>query len=198
MVRLMKKTNARERLLGTAADLFTERGYGAVGINEIIAKSETAKASFYHHFPSKENLCLTWLEETHARSDTRHDAILNEPGDAEEKVIHYFASLKEWMKTKDFRGCPFTNTVSSLDKASPPISEQIELHKLSIRDFFSALAREMAPAGSASRRLGTTFFLLYSGATTEAQNLRSNWPIDAAVESVRHLISASKEASAKA
>ena len=190
----MKKPKARERLLETAADLFTERGYGAVGINEIIEKSETAKASFYHHFPSKENLCLTWLEETHARSDARHDKILTSPGTAEDKVIEYFASLKEWMKTKDFRGCPFTNTVSSLDKDSPPISEQVELHKLSIRDFFIDLAREIAPVGSASRRLGTAFFLLYSGATTEAQNLQSNWPIDAAIESVRHLISVSKQA----
>lgn len=183
----MKKPNARERLLETAADLFTERGYGAVGINEIIEKSQTAKASFYHHFPSKENLCLTWLEETHARSDARHDAILNDPGSAQDKVLAYFASLKDWMKTKDFRGCPFTNTVSSLDKGSPPISEQVELHKLSIRDFFIDLAREIAPTGSPARRLGTALFLLYSGATTEAQNLRSNWPVDAAVESVRFL-----------
>ena len=193
MVFTMKKPNARERLLETAADLFTERGYGAVGINEIIEKSETAKASFYHHFPSKENLCLTWLEETHSRSDSRHDAILKAPGDAKEKVLAYFTSLKEWMQAKDFRGCPFTNTVTSLDKDSPPISEQVELHKLSIRDFFIDLAREIAPVGSASRRLGTTFFLLYSGATTEAQNLQSNWPIDAAMESVRDLIRAAKD-----
>ena len=185
----MKKPKARDRLLKTAANLFTERGYVAVGINEIIDRSQTAKASFYHHFPSKENLCLTWLEETHARSTARHDAILNAPGNSESKVLEYFSALKEWMHTKDYRGCPFTNTVSSLDKASPPISEQVELHKLSIRDFFINLARDLAPAGSASCRLGTTLFLLYSGATTEAQNLQSNWPIDAAMESVRHLIS---------
>ena len=36
----MKKPKARERILDTAADLFTERGYGSVGINEIIEKSK--------------------------------------------------------------------------------------------------------------------------------------------------------------
>ena len=81
----MKKQNARERILETASDLFAARGYSTVGINEIIEKSETAKASFYHHFPSKETLCVTWLSETHARSDVRHEAILKAEGEASEK-----------------------------------------------------------------------------------------------------------------
>lgn len=184
----MKKPKARERILDTAAKLFTARGYGSVGINEIIERSETAKASFYHHFPSKEILCTTWLMEAHARSDAWHDAILSSPGKAEEKVYAYFEELKTWMKEKDFRGCPYTNTTASLDKESPKIVEQVALHKLSIRDFFIDLAREIAPVGSPARKLGTHFFLLYSGATTEAQNLKSNWPIDAAIDSIRDLI----------
>lgn len=184
----MKKPNAKERILKTAGNLFAERGYGSVGINEIIEKSETAKASFYHHFPSKENLCVTWLSETHARSDRRHDAILNATGEAKDKVIAYFENLKDWMEAMGFRGCPFTNTEASLDDGSPLISEQVEMHKLSIRDFFIDLARELVPSGSPARRLGTMFFLLYSGATTEAQNLRSNWPIDAAIDCVRSLV----------
>ncbi|MGK0186661.1 MAG: AcrR family transcriptional regulator [Verrucomicrobiales bacterium] len=184
----MKKPKAKERILGTAADLFAERGYGSVGINEIIEKSETAKASFYHHFPSKENLCITWLEETHARSDARHEAILSAPGSAADKLVGYFSGLKDWMQQKDFRGCPYTNTTASLDKESPEIAEQVELHKQSIRDFLIDLAREITASGSRARKLGTHLFLLYSGATTEAQNLRSNWPIDAAIECVNDLI----------
>ena len=183
----MKKANARQRILETASDLFAEKGYSAVGINEIIDKSETAKASFYHHFPSKEKLCLTWLSDTHARSVAHHDAILAAEGTAQKKILDYFKSLKDWMQTKEFRGCPYTNTSASLDKESPPISEQVELHKLSIRDFFIELAREIVPAGSSAQRLGTTLFLLYSGATTESQNLKSVWPVDAAVDSIRAL-----------
>ena len=78
------------------------------------------------------------------------------------------------------------------DRTGPPYRyppEQVELHKLSIRDFFIDLAREIAPSGSPARRLGTLFFLLYSGATTEAQNLKSNWPIDSAIDCIKDLIS---------
>ena len=184
----MRKPNARERILDTAADLFSERGYGCVGINEIIEESETAKASFYHHFPSKEELCTTWLSQTHERSDAVHDAILKSPDNPADKVIAYFETLKTWLKEKDFRGCPFTNTAAALDTHSAPIAEQVELHKLAMRDFFIDLAREIAPAGSAARRLGTLFFLIYSGATVEAQNLNSIWPVDAAIDSVKALI----------
>jgi len=41
--------------------------------------------------------------------------------------------------------------------------------------------------------MGTTLFLLYSGATTEAQNLSSPWPVDAAITAVERLL---KEAAA--
>lgn len=188
MCRPMKKPHAKQRILDTAADLFSDRGYSSVGINEIIEKSETAKASFYQHFPSKEQLCVTWLTDAHERSKAGHEAILNGPGNASEKVIAYFEDLKEWIKTKDFRGCPFTNTTAGLDGESPPISEQVEHYKLSIRDFFIDLANDIAPADSAARRLGTMFFLLYSGATSESQNLRSAWPVDAAIESVHWIL----------
>lgn len=183
----MKKANARQRILDTAADLFTERGYAVVGINEIIEKAETAKASFYHHFPSKEILCSTWLEETHERSEVHHQEILEADGDAREKVITYFEDLKIWLEQKKFRGCPYTNTAASLDSSSPSISCQVEEHKNSIRDFFIALAKQVTADEQAARQLGNGLFLLYSGATTEAQNLSSPWPVDAAIESIQVL-----------
>ncbi len=70
----MKKPNARDRILETAGELFFQRGYSGVGINEIIEKAGTAKASFYQHFPSKESLCEAWLQEMHDRSSDYHAA----------------------------------------------------------------------------------------------------------------------------
>ena len=187
---IMKKQNARERLLDTAADLFAQRGYHAVGINEIIAKSETAKATFYHHFPSKEQLCVSWLQEAHERSEKQHAAIVASPEPAEEKILAAFHGLKDWMHEKDYRGCPFTNTVCGLDRASDSIKAQVDVHKASIRNFFVRLASDADPSGSADevKRRGMTLFLLYSGATTESQNARADWPIDAAIEIVQQML----------
>jgi len=81
----------------------------------------------------------------------------------------------------NFRGCPFTNTGAFLAEESPRIRNAIVAHKLLERDFFVGLARELAPAAEVpARALGDTLFLLYTGATTEAQNHRATWPIDRA------------------
>ncbi len=177
---LMRKQNAKQRILETAAKLFSERGFSGVGINEIIEKSETAKASFYQHFKSKDLLCATWLADMHARSEKNHDAILQGKEPATDKLRDYFEFLKTWLRDNNYRGCPYTNTAAVLESGCPEIRSEIENHKLFIRDFFVELAREFA-SGSDARQLGNTWFLLYSGATTESQNLRSTWPVDAAL-----------------
>ena len=51
-----------ERILAVASELFYRQGYRATGINEVIARSGVAKATFYNHFPSKEDLCLAYLQ----------------------------------------------------------------------------------------------------------------------------------------
>jgi AcrR family transcriptional regulator len=52
---------ARERIVGTAYELFTRRGIHAVGIDEVIERAGVAKATLYHHFPTKDDLVLAVL-----------------------------------------------------------------------------------------------------------------------------------------
>lgn len=185
----MRKANARQRILETAGELFRKNGYALVGINEIIAKSETAKASFYQHFPSKEILCAGWLKAMHERSVEHHQALLGADLSAERKIRDYFNELRNWLRDNDFRGCPYTNTASMLNTEAAAIREQVQLHKLFLRDFFVELAQQINP--SDGRSLGSALFLLYSGATAEAQNVRDDWPVEAAIEAAERLIAQS-------
>lgn len=181
----MKKQNAKDRILNTASKLFTERGYASVGINEIIKESGTAKATFYSNFPSKENLCATWLKETHIRSESFHDEFLEKPGDPIEKVREYFISLKDWMQDNQFSGCPYSNTVANDTGNTPAIQEQVTVHKTFQRDFFRDLVRAFCTPSEA-RQLGTALYIMYSGATTESRNHQATWPIeDTATAAVR-------------
>jgi AcrR family transcriptional regulator len=52
----------RERILTVAYELFARRGVRGVGVNELISRSGVAKASFYRHFASKDELVLAFLE----------------------------------------------------------------------------------------------------------------------------------------
>jgi len=53
---------ARERILGTAYELFSRRGVRAVGIDEVIERAGVAKATLYRHFHSKDELVLAFLD----------------------------------------------------------------------------------------------------------------------------------------
>src|SRR3954469_20302171 len=48
----------RDRLLSAAVNLFYRRGFGAVGIDQVIAAAGVTKTTFYKHFESKDDLMV--------------------------------------------------------------------------------------------------------------------------------------------
>jgi AcrR family transcriptional regulator len=46
----------RQLLVSVARELFTERGYAATSIEEIVQRAGVARGALYHHFPGKETL----------------------------------------------------------------------------------------------------------------------------------------------
>ena len=50
------------RILDTAFRLFYAHGIRAVGVDRIIAESGVAKATFYKHFPAKDDLVVAYLD----------------------------------------------------------------------------------------------------------------------------------------
>lgn len=52
----------KKRIVRKATQLFVQKGYAAVTMNEVCAASEVSKGSLYHHFPSKDELFLYVVE----------------------------------------------------------------------------------------------------------------------------------------
>ena len=57
-----RKTDTRERLISTAAELFRRQGYAQTGVNQIIQEANATSGSFYHFFPAKEDLLLAVVD----------------------------------------------------------------------------------------------------------------------------------------
>lgn len=70
MLRIRGRSDGEEtkkRIVLKATQLFVQKGYAAVTMNEVCAASNVSKGSLYHHFPSKDELFLFVVEEDTAQ-----------------------------------------------------------------------------------------------------------------------------------
>jgi len=100
---------ARERILESAYELFSQRGLRGVGVDEVIARAGVAKATLYAHFPSKDDLVLAFLEEREQRWTLAFVvAEAQRRGTTpEEQLLAVFDAFAEWFRRDDFEGCSF-------------------------------------------------------------------------------------------
>src|SRR5512138_1840440 len=101
---------ARRRLLDTATRLFYEVGIHAVGIDRIIAEAGVAKATFYKHFPSKEELVLAYIEEQDRLGRAAVAALPKRS--PREMIASIMGRISEAVVAGGWRGCPFLNAAA--------------------------------------------------------------------------------------
>lgn len=104
--------STRRKLLDAAGRLFCERGYHAVGVQEICRAAAVNKGSFYHFFPSKQQLVIEAIE---ARAD--HDRRLIEAAlSGSDPPLEKLARLFEYLG-RDQAAVP-----ASADSAPPSVN----------------------------------------------------------------------------
>jgi TetR/AcrR family transcriptional repressor of nem operon len=81
-----------EKILKEAARLFRERGFGGVGVAEIMKAAGLTHGAFYAHFPSKEALEAEAVECALTQSDRRVDALTAEGSDPKRAFLDRYLS----------------------------------------------------------------------------------------------------------
>jgi AcrR family transcriptional regulator len=148
----MKKsdtTSARDRLLETADRLFYAHGIHTVGIDRVVAEAGVAKATLYAHFPSKDDLILAVLHYRELQviaffqaATTRYRKREKDP------LLAFFAALKEWFRSEDFRGCAFQNAAIELANPDHPGTAFIRSQKKRFHTTIAQFVREaLGPPG---------------------------------------------------
>ncbi len=74
-------------ILEAAQKLFASNGYDATGVAEICATAQVSKGAFYHHFPSKQSVFLTLLNEWLAMIDNQLAPLLNTAVSVPENLV---------------------------------------------------------------------------------------------------------------
>jgi len=190
MTMVFKVSDPKERILKTADRLFYAQGYLATGINQIIAEAQVAKASFYQHFPSKEDLAIAYLNSRHVALLKRVRQAAESQPDPKLRIASLFSLLESFAEQTNFRGCAFLNMASEFPDRNSPVREIIAQHKTALRNYIEILVRDALPRESEAviNTKATTIFLLLEGAVVESQNYGKTWPIQAAEKAIQQLL----------
>jgi len=77
---------AREKLLKSATELFTRKGYSGTTVREIVAAAEVTKPVLYYYFRNKEGIYLDLMRGGFSRFDSLLEESLSERGSAVERL----------------------------------------------------------------------------------------------------------------
>jgi AcrR family transcriptional regulator len=185
---------ARERILETAMDLFSSQGYRATGINEVIDRSGVAKATFYHHFPTKADLCLAYLK-------TRNTTELNSIKDFIAKkrtpwsrFLGVIESLETWLKANQMRGCSFLNMVAEEPDPKSPLRKEGKKHYESLRALIRELAVELVESDPQhygkldAEAITDEYMVIIGGSIALAEIYHDAWPMRQGIDMVARLV----------
>lgn len=153
-----RESPARRRVLDAASTLFYAEGIHAVGIDRVIAEAAVAKATFYHHFPSKDVLVCAYLEE----QDDRIRRATVPAGDThEDRILAVFDAIGEYACGPGFRGCAFINAAAEYPDPGHPVRRVVTAH----REWFRGVLRDLLAAGqhADAERTATMLMMLRDG-----------------------------------
>ena len=189
-----KENTARDRIIDTALNLFYKQGYLATGINQIIAESQVAKATFYAQFPSKEALCIAYLQARHTIWMGWLIDSIQRNATPKEKLIGIFSFLKQWLQESNYRGCAFLNIISEVPRSDSEIRNEVIKHKNGLQKYIKETIIDMFDSDQGKfhidpDKLAKTVYVLVEGAIVSSQNYNAIWPIETAQETVEILLS---------
>ncbi|WP_461174822.1 TetR/AcrR family transcriptional regulator [Arthrobacter sp. Z1-9] len=129
--------------MAAAYELFAQRGIRDVGIAELILRAGVAKATFYGHFASKDELVLAFLERCHQNLTV--EQIIAECSrrseDPAAQLLTIFDVLDGWFRRDDFQACAFVSTMLEMGPTHP-LGEASISYLAQVRAFMRTLAEK--------------------------------------------------------
>ncbi len=178
--------SARDRILDTAFRLFYARGIRAVGVDLIIAEAGVAKATFYKHFPAKDELVLAYLDKVDAiwtgQLRTAAEAAGPAPSD---RLVGLFDALGTACRREGYRGCAFINAAAEAMPGTA-IHERTVAHKQAVLAWVRDLAEQAGASDPAG--LARSLTLLLDGGLADGALAADPAAVVVAKETARQLV----------
>lgn len=178
----------KQRLLEAGLRMLLEHGYNDLGIQALLAATDTPKGSFYHHFRNKEDFALqvvdAYMAQVHASLDAcLHDQ--NRPPLA--RVRRFFELTAQKYREEGYMGCLLGGLGQELSGVSEAFRRRIE-------GCFAAIAERIAvcleearrrgeiPAACDARQMADILVACWEGAALRSRLRRNPAPLKAMLD----------------
>lgn len=178
--------STRSQLLRTGVAILTEKGFSAVGIEEILSAASVPKGSFYHYFDSKDDFGLALID-SYAGYFARKLDHWFEASDRSplQRLEDFVADAREGMARYDFRrGCLVGNLGQEMGGLPEPFRHRISAVFADWEARTAKCLRAARAAGQISQsadceKLAAFFWIGWEGAVLRAKLDRNAHALDA-------------------
>jgi len=152
-----RPSEARERLLRIASEIFYAEGIHDVGVDHILERAAVTRSTFYRHFPSKEDLVLAYLQAV----DDASRAAVSEAAPAADSPANLLRTIARGLGAQicrpGFRGCAFINAAAEYPDPDSPVRRAILTHRDWLRSTVEDVFRQ---AGHADPETAARYFMM--------------------------------------
>lgn len=178
-------TDARQKAIRTAEDLFRTQGYAATGLIQIIEESGSPKGSFYFHFPGgKCELAMEVIAAYRARTTAAFRALADRAAGDPDKLVKTLAkAVANEMSASGWTvGCVAQSLAQELAPSDAQVADALATL---FEDWVTIIASTIQAGGATTaiaRQRAMAIVAGLEGARTLARAQRSSAPFDAVVE----------------
>lgn len=149
-----RTSDARARLIDSAIELFHDRSYATVSVEQLCKQADVRKGSFYYFFPAKRDLALAAVSELQQRVRASiWEPLFREDITPQERLERVFDEAVEYFSPQHsgvMRGCPFGNLAAELSTQDEAMREGIEQVFDMFTGYFRRAIQELLDSGAVS------------------------------------------------
>ena len=158
------RPNTRQKILGSAYELFYRQGFSRVSVDAIADRAGVTKRTIYYHFASKDDIVAGVLDVQHLLLIEQVQSWIGEsPCDSSQMLDRLFSGLKDWADGPGWLGSGFTRiTMELADMPGHPARAAASRHKSAVEKW---IADNLSARGNVeSHDLARQIMILIEGA----------------------------------
>jgi TetR/AcrR family transcriptional repressor of lmrAB and yxaGH operons len=188
-------SDTRDRLVRTTGRLLRKQGYGATGLNQVMAEARAPKGSMYFHFPGgKEELAAAAVDHFAGRVMHRLERGVTEADTVADAVATFFDEYIEHFERTDFaEGCAVATVALDAAVAHEALAAATGRALRSWTDRFAAALEAEGHAPARAHGLATLIIAAIEGTLVMGKGERSTEPFVAVREVLRDVLALQAE-----